>query len=89
MISVIIPIYKVEEYMGKCVSSVCEQTYKDLEIILIDDGSPDRCPAMCEEWKRKDNRIKVIHKENGGLVSARKCGVKCATGEYSTYVFAD
>lgn len=71
LISIIVPVYKVEKYLDKCVESIVEQTYKNLEIILVDDGSPDNCPAMCDEWAQKDSRIKVIHKENGGLSSAR------------------
>ena len=71
LISIIVPVYKVEKYLDKCVESIVEQTYKNLEIILVDDGSPDNCPAMCDEWAKKDSRIKVIHKKNGGLSSAR------------------
>ena len=66
-ISIIVPVYKVEKYLDKCVNSIVGQTYKNLEIILVDDGSPDNCPAMCDEWAQKDSRIKVIHKKNGGL----------------------
>lgn len=75
MISVIIPVYKVEKYLDKCVESVVGQTYSDLEIILVDDGSPDGCSAMCDAWAEKDGRIKVIHKPNGGLSSARNAGL--------------
>ena len=71
LISIIVPVYKVEKYLDKCVESIVEQTYKNLEIILVDDGSPDNCPAMCDSWAEKDSRIKVILKENGGLSSAR------------------
>ncbi len=85
-ISVIIPVYKVEKYLDKCVESVVNQTYKDLEIILVDDGSPDNCPAMCDEWAKKDSRIKVLHKQNGGLSSARNAGLDIATGEYIGFV---
>ena len=70
-ISVIVPVYKVEKYLDKCVESIVNQTYKNLEIILVDDGSPDNCPAMCDVWANKDERIRVIHKENGGVSSAR------------------
>lgn len=63
MISIIIPIYKVEQYLDECVTSIINQTYKDLEIILVDDGSPDKCPRMCDEWAKKDARIKVVHKK--------------------------
>ena len=68
MISIIIPVYKVEQYLDECVASVVNQTYKDLEIILVDDGSPDTCPQKCEEWTERDSRIKVVHKKNGGLI---------------------
>lgn len=86
MISIIIPIYKVEQYLDECVTSIINQTYKDLEIILVDDGSPDSCPQMCDEWAKKDARIKVVHKKNGGLSSARNAGLKVATGEYIGFV---
>lgn len=89
MISVIIPIYKVEDYLEQCIVSVTEQTYRNLEIILVDDGSPDRCPEICDEWALKDQRIKVIHKENGGLSDARNAGLKVATGEYVSFVDSD
>ena len=71
LVSVIVPVYKVEDYLDKCVESIVKQTYKNLEIILVDDGSPDNCPSMCDSWAQKDSRIKVIHKENGGVSSAR------------------
>ena len=67
LISVIVPVYKVEQYLDRCVQSIVNQTYKNLEIILVDDGSPDNCPAMCDAWAEKDSRIRVIHKENGGV----------------------
>lgn len=67
LISIIIPVYKVEKYLNRCVNSVVNQSYENIEIILVDDGSPDKCPAICEEWARKDCRVKVIHKKNGGL----------------------
>lgn len=89
MISIIIPIYKVEQYLDECVASVVNQTYKDLEIILVDDGSPDSCPQMCDEWAKKDSRIKVVHKKNGGLSSARNAGLAVATGEYIGFVDSD
>ena len=85
MISVIVPVYKVEAYLEKCVDSICRQTYKDLEIILVDDGSPDRCPRICDEYATKDNRIKVIHKDNGGLSSARNAGLDIAKGEFISF----
>lgn len=89
MISIIIPIYKVEQYLDECVTSIINQTYKDLEIILVDDGSPDYCPQMCDEWAKKDSRIKVVHKENGGLSSARNAGLAVANGEYIGFVDSD
>lgn len=88
-ISVIIPIYKVEQYIDECVESIIKQTYKNLEIILVDDGSPDGCPQMCDEWARKDERIRVVHKKNGGLSSARNAGLDVATGEYISFVDSD
>ena len=89
IISVIIPIYKVEKYMDKCIQSVVEQTYKNLEIILVDDGSPDKCPEKCDEWAKRDCRIKVIHKQNGGLSDARNNGIETAQGEYIAFVDSD
>ncbi len=89
MISVIVPVYKVEKYLDKCVQSIVDQTYHDLEIILVDDGSPDNCPAMCDAWAEKDARIRVIHKENGGLSDARNAGMAAATGEYIGFVDSD
>lgn len=89
LISVIVPVYKVEQYLNKCVESIVNQSYTNLEIILVDDGSPDNCPRMCDEWARKDARIKVIHKANGGLSDARNAGLKIATGEYIGFVDSD
>ena len=89
LISVIVPVYKVEKYLDKCVSSIVNQTYKNLEIILVDDGSPDNCPAMCDAWAEKDNRIRVIHKQNGGLSDARNAGMKIASGEFIGFVDSD
>ena len=88
-ISVIIPVYKVEKYLKRCVESIVNQTYKNLEIILVDDGSPDNCPQMCDEWAEKDGRIKVIHKVNSGVLSARLCGVEAAHGRYVAFVDSD
>ena len=88
-ISIIVPVYKVEKYLDKCVNSIVGQTYKNLEIILVDDGSPDNCPAMCDEWAQKDSRIKVIHKKNGGLSSARNAGLDACTGDYIGFVDSD
>ena len=80
MISVIVPIYNVEAYLSQCIESILHQTYTDLEIILVDDCSKDGCADICEEYRQSDPRIVVIHKKNGGLVSARKAGLKAATG---------
>ena len=80
--SVIVPIYNIEKYVSRCIDSVLEQTFADFELILVDDGSPDNCPKICDEYAEKDQRIKVVHKENGGLVSARQAGVGIAKGEY-------
>lgn len=88
-ISVIIPIYKVENYLRQCVNSVLAQSYKDIEIILVDDGSPDGCPAICDEYGLKDSRIKVIHKPNGGLSDARNFGIEAATGDYLMFLDSD
>lgn len=88
-ISVIIPIYKVENYLRECIESVLRQTYQNLEVILVDDGSPDSCPQICEEYARLDKRIEVIHKKNGGLSSARNEGFKHATGEYVLFLDSD
>lgn len=88
-ISVIVPVYKVEPYLDKCVSSIVNQTYTNLEIILVDDGSPDNCPAMCDAWAEKDSRIRVIHKTNGGLSDARNAGMTVATGELMAFVDSD
>lgn len=89
LISVIVPVYNVEKYLERCVNSIINQTYQNLEIILVDDGSPDNCGAICDEYAKKDSRIKVIHKENGGLSSARNAGLDIATGEYITFVDSD
>lgn len=88
-ISIIVPIYKVEEYIEKCIESLINQTYKNIEIILVDDESPDNCPYICDSYAIKDNRIKVIHKTNGGLSDARNAGIKKSTGDYILFVDAD
>lgn len=88
-ISVIVPIYKVEEYLDACVTSIVNQTYKNLEILLVDDGSPDSCGEICDAWAKTDARIKVIHKENGGLSDARNAGMKAASGELIGFVDSD
>lgn len=89
MISIIVPIYNVEKYLRKCVDSLINQTYQNIEIILVDDESPDNCPKICDELAKKDHRIKVIHKKNGGLSDARNCGLKIAKGKYVMFVDSD
>ena len=89
LISVIVPIYKVEKYLNNCVESIQNQTYKNLEIILVDDGSPDSCPELCDKFAEEDERIKVVHKVNGGLSDARNAGIEVATGTYITFVDSD
>lgn len=89
LISIIIPVYKVEKYLDRCMESVVNQTYRNLEIILIDDGSPDRCPDMCDFWAEKDNRIKVIHKKNAGVSAARNDGLAIAQGDLIGFVDPD
>ena len=89
LISVIVPIYNIERYIGVCIESLLHQTYNNLEIILVDDGSPDRCPEICDLYASKDSRINVVHKTNGGLVSARKAGIMVASGDYIGYVDGD
>lgn len=88
-ISVIVPVYRVEKYLGRCVNSLLGQTLSDIEIILVDDGSPDGCPALCDEFAKKDSRIKVLHKENEGLGLARNSGMSLAVGEYIAFVDSD
>lgn len=89
LVSIIVPIYNVEKYIKECIDSIINQTYKNLEIILVDDGSPDSCPKICDEYSKKDKRIKVIHKENGGLSSARNAGLDVAKGEYVSFIDSD
>lgn len=89
LVSIVLPIYNVENYLDRCISSVVDQTYKNLEIILVDDGSPDSCPEKCEDWAKKDERIKVIHKENAGLGYARNTGIENASGEYICFFDSD
>lgn len=88
-ISVIVPVYKVEPYLDRCVQSILRQTFRAFELILVDDGSPDGCPAMCDAWAKQDRRIRVLHKENGGLSSARNAGLAVATGRYISFVDSD
>lgn len=89
LISVVIPVYKVEATLDRCVASVCAQTYRKLDIILVDDGSPDACGALCEGWRARDGRVRVLHKSNGGLSDARNHGVESARGEYISFVDSD
>ena len=88
-ISIIVPVYKVEEYICECIDSLINQTYQNIEVLLVDDGSPDRCPEICDEYAKKDSRINVIHKENGGVSSARNAGLDAATGDYIAFVDSD
>lgn len=88
-VSFILPIYNVEKYLSECVESILVQTYSDFEILLVDDGSPDNCPVLCDEWARKDDRIKALHKPNGGLSDARNYGLEHAQGDYVVFVDSD
>lgn len=88
-ISIIVPVYKVEAYLDRCINAILNQTFTDFELILVDDGSPDRCPQMCDEWAKKDSRIRVIHKQNGGAGAARNAALACAAGEYIGFVDSD
>ena len=88
-VSVVIPVYNVEQYLPRCVDSVLAQTLTDLEIILVDDGSPDGCPAICDAYAKRDPRIQALHKPNGGLASARNAGMKVATGQYLFFLDSD
>ena len=88
-ISIIVPVYRTQEYLGRCVDSLVKQTYRETEIVLVDDGSPDKCPKICDDYGEQDKRIRVVHKENGGLVSAWQAGVKASTGEYLCFVDSD
>ena len=89
IISVIVPVYKVEDYLDRCVESILAQTFADFELILVDDGSPDDCPTICDAWAEKDKRIKVIHKENGGLSDARNVGFAASCGEWISFIDSD
>jgi len=89
IISVIVPIYSVEKYLSRCIESIINQTYRNIEIILVNDGSPDNCGQICDEYAKKDERIYVIHKKNGGLSDARNAGLKIAKGEYISFVDSD
>ncbi|MBR3755233.1 MAG: glycosyltransferase family 2 protein [Clostridia bacterium] len=89
LVSIIVPVYNVEKYIHECVDSIINQTYKNIEIILVDDGSPDNCGKICDDYAKKDSRIKVIHKENGGLSDARNAGVALSTSEWISFVDSD
>ena len=88
-VSVVVPVYNVEKYLDRCINSIINQTYHNLEIILVDDGSPDNCPQMCDEWAQKDERIRVVHKKNAGLGIARNTGIDHATGDYICFFDSD
>lgn len=89
LISVIIPVYNVETYLCRCVDSVLDQSYRNIEVILVDDGSPDGCPAICDEYARQDDRVRVIHQENAGLSGARNAGIDAAKGAWLAFVDSD
>lgn len=89
LVSIIVPVYNVEKYLDRCLESIVNQTYKNLEIILVDDGSPDHCPQMCDMWAERDSRIKVIHKKNDGLANARNSGIDAAVGDYIMFADSD
>ena len=89
LVSVIVPVYNVESYLDRCLGSIVNQTLKNIEIIIVDDGSPDNCPSMCDRWAKRDNRIKVIHKKNAGLGFARNSGLDVAKGEYVIFCDSD
>ena len=88
-ISVIVPVYKVEKYVGECINSILAQSFKDFELILVDDGSPDKSGEICDSYAKKDNRIKVFHKKNGGVSSARNFGIDKAVGEWLCFIDSD
>lgn len=89
LFSVIVPVFNVEDYLCQCIDSILAQTYREFELILIDDGSPDKCPVICDNYAVKDNRVKVIHQQNGGLSAARNTGIDAATGDYIVFVDSD
>lgn len=89
LISIIVPVYMAEKYLNRCIESILCQTYKNFELILVDDGSPDTSGDLCDYWAGQDSRVKVIHKENGGASSARNCGLKIAKGKYIAFVDSD
>lgn len=89
MVSIIVPIYNVEQYIPKCIESILAQTYRDFELILVDDGSPDNCGKICDEYAKQDSRVHVIHQENKGVSAARNAGISLAKGEYIMLVDSD
>ncbi len=89
LVSIIVPVYGTEKYLPSCIESICNQTYKALQIILVDDGSPDKCPGICDSYAEKDSRITVIHQENKGVSVARNAGLRCAQGDYIMFVDSD
>ena len=88
-VTIIVPVYKVEAYLKRCVDSILHQTFRDFQLILVDDGSPDQCPAICDQYAKQDTRIQVIHKENGGLTSARLAGFQMAQGDFISFIDSD
>ena len=88
-LSIVIPVFRVEDTINRCVESVVNQDYDNIEVILVDDGSPDKCPAICDSWASRDSRVRVIHKQNGGLSDARNAGIAIASGDYITFVDSD
>lgn len=89
LISIIVPVYKVEKYINRCVDSILAQTYKNLEVILVDDDSSDSCPTICDEYAKKDNRVRVVHKKNEGVSAARNDGISIANGKFICFVDSD
>ena len=89
VVSIVLPIYKTEQYLHQCVDSILNQSYEDFEVILVDDGSPDRCPEICDEYARRDSRVRAIHKPNGGASSARNVGIRAARGTWIMFVDPD
>ena len=89
LISIIVPVYNVEKYLARCLESILEQTYKDLEVILVDDGSTDASPQICDQYAEKDKRIRVVHKKNGGLSDARNYGMRIMRGNYVVFIDSD
>ena len=89
LLSIIVPVYKAEKHLDRCVESILSQTYGNIELVLVDDGSPDACPAMCDSWAKRDWRVRVIHKKNNGASFARNAGLDMASGEYIGFVDAD